>query len=390
LSGLIIVMLLAISAPVRGQEAEERYLQIFNIIERADSLVESGQTNLARARYQEAQNALLTLKRSNPAWNVKAVSYRLNYVAAKIAALSKPAAAPEPSDAATSAPRSDSQTRPAAAPGGGQVKLLDAGAEPRRVLRLQAKAGEKQTTEMTVRMAMTMGVGDGQVMKMPPMKMLMGAVPKSISEEGDITCEVIIEDATVADEPGAMPQMVEAMKASLRGINGLVVTRTISSRGFSKKTEITTATGSGSGTQQTLEQMKESFSNSEFFLPEEAVGTGAKWEVRQKIKTQGMTVDQTTTFQLASMEGDILTIKTSATKSAANQKMVNPAMPQLNVDLTKMTGSGASSMTIDLAKVLASQATIDDHSDMTMAMNVGGQKQTMNMKADMNIRMETK
>jgi len=371
---LIILTLLVATGPVRAEEPDEVYLGIYKIIEQADSLRESGQTNSARAKYQEAQVALRNFKKSYPTWNVKMVSYRLNYLAEKSAT-------------ATDKPEAKSGDQ-AAAPSAKQVKLLDAGGEPRKVLRLHAKAGDKQTLGMALRIAMDMGTG--APMKMPGIKMTMDVSIKSVSADGDISYEMVVGEASVEEDPGAMPQVVEQMKASLGNVKGLSSTGTMSNRGLSKGSEAKLPPGADPQARQAIEQMKESLSHCSVPLPEEAVGPGARWEVKLPLKSQGMTINQTATYQLLSIEGDRLNAKSTIVQNAANQKIQNPAMPGLKLDVSKMTGNGAGNVTFDLGQLLPSLATINSHSEVSMGMNAGGQKQEINMKTDMNIRVEAK
>ena len=67
--------------------------------------------------------------------------------------------------------------------------------------------------------------------------------------------------------------------------------------------------GADAQTRQLMDQMKDSFSSVAAPLPEEAVGPGARWEVKMPIKSQGMTIDQTATYELVSLEGERLTTK---------------------------------------------------------------------------------
>jgi Flp pilus assembly protein TadD len=87
-----------------AQSPEEEYVRVYNLIQQADALQTAGQSDEALPKYLEANTALLRIKRFNPAWQPKVVSYRLNYLAEKIAAI--PAAKPgavEPT-AASAAP----------------------------------------------------------------------------------------------------------------------------------------------------------------------------------------------------------------------------------------------------------------------------------------------
>jgi len=127
-------------------------------------------------------------------------------------------------------------------------------------------------------------------------------------------------------------------------------------------------------------------------LPEEPVGAGAKWEIKMPIKSQGMTLNQTATYELVSLEGDRGSAKTSVTQTASNQKIQNPMMPGTKVDLTKLTGHGTGQLTFDLAQILPPEASVEFHQDMatsTTAVN-SSQKQTMDMKMDLNLHIESK
>lgn len=381
LLGSAVLALLFVSSPlVRAEEPDAKYMRIYNFIEQADSLAKRGQTDQAKAKYQAAQAALKDLKSLNPTWNTKAVSYRLSYVTEKIEGLSRPPATASAGDAKSAA-------TPGSLPTGIQVKLVSAGAEPRQVLRLQAKPGETQKALMTLQMAMGMG-GGAELMKIPAIKIMLEVEPKSITATGDIESEMHVGDIEFGE--GGAPQIADAMKASFGGLKGLVITSTLSDRGASKKSEVKLPPEADAAARQSIEQMKDSFLTTQFVLPEEPVGVGAEWQVKQKIKAQGMTIDQTTTLHLVAMDGKVLTVESSIAQSAANQKVANPAMPQLKMDLTKMTGATKGQMTLDLAKILPIEATTTGGSEMVMSAGSGAQASAMTMKAEVSLKIDAK
>ncbi|MBE0544355.1 MAG: hypothetical protein IH623_23690 [Verrucomicrobia bacterium] len=375
-AAIIFILLLAL-APAWADDAETRYLRIHEQMDQADTLNKAGEREAAKAKYQEAHSALVNFKQRHPTWNVKVVSYRLNYLADKIATLSQPVVTVTPTEAKTSTAASSSP-----------VKLLSAGTEPRRALRLQPEPGARQTVTTTLKMEMDMGLG--QPMKMPGIIMPMDVTVKTVSSEGDITYEITLGDVSVADDPDAMPQVVEAMKASLGGVQGITNTATMSNRGFNKESELVVPPDADPQMRQSLAQMQETWSNIAVHLPEEAVGVGAKWEVRQPLKSQGMTINQTATYELLSIEGNRLNTAVTIAQTAANQKIQNPAMPQMKLDVTKMTGTGTGNMTVDLAQLMPLLATMQAQTEMSLSMDMGGQKQKMTMKTGMNLRMESK
>jgi len=383
-AGLVVVALLLAAWGARADGPDDEYLGIYTLIQQADALSTNGPPGSALAKYQQAQTALRKFQKSHPDWNVKTVSYRLNYLAEKVAGT--------PDKAGSSARGAAAASMREGGPGAPQLKLLDAGAEPRTVLRLHPKVGDKQTLGITMKMAMDMKVGDTQnpAMKLPPTMITMDVTVKAVSAEGDITYDMVLSDAAVGDEPGVMPQVADAMKSSLARLKGMSHAGTTSSRGFNKGIDIKMPPGADAQTRQALDQMKEAFSTASAPLPAEAVGAGAKWEVKTTVKSQGLAINQTTTYQLASIEGEKLTVNSSLVQTASNQKIQNPAMPALKLDLTKLAGTGTGSMTLDLPQLLPVEATVESHTDISMGMNTGGQKQNMTMKMDMNIRLETK
>jgi hypothetical protein len=375
LSGLLVLALLLGVWPARADGPDDEYLQIYSLIQQADELNTGGKAAPAKAKYQEAKVALTSFQTNYPYWNVKLVSYRLNYVAQKIAALAEKPPTVAGGETSTT-----------------QIKLLEPGAEPRKVLRLHPKPGDKQTLDLTLKMAMESKVGEMETpaTKLPGIKMTLEATVKSVADNGDITYEMVMGDLGISEEPGVAPMVAEAMKSAFTGVKGMSGSGTTSSRGFSKGFEFKAPSDSNPQARQVVDQMKDSFTELAALLPEEAVGTGAKWEVKMPLKTQGMTIDQTATYEVVSLEGENFKTKSTIVQQAANQKIQNPAMPGIKVDLTKMTGTGNSERTFDLGKLLPTAGTGRVHTDTAMAMNMGGQKQAMTMKMDIDVRFETK
>lgn len=225
---------------------------------------------------------------------------------------------------------------------------------------------------------------------MPAMLMTMDFGVKDISADGEITYTMVFSDATVAADTNTPPAIAAAMKSSLASIRGMTGTGRMSSHGIVKGVEIKLPAAADPQMSKTMDQMKESFSSSSTPLPEEAVGPGAKWEYQTRIKSQGMTIDQNLHYELIAIEGDRLTLRSTITQNAANQKIQNPAMPGLKVDLTKMTGNGTGSSTFDLGRIMPVSGTLAEKTEVIMDMNVGQQKQTMDIKMDMNITFESK
>ncbi len=84
---VLMVGLLVLTQFAPAQSVDEQYVRIYNLIQQADALRASGDDQGALPKYLEAQTALAQIQRVNPTWSPKVVSYRLNYLATKIAAI---------------------------------------------------------------------------------------------------------------------------------------------------------------------------------------------------------------------------------------------------------------------------------------------------------------
>jgi hypothetical protein len=389
---LVILALFMALWPARADEPADLYQRMYILIEQADSLDASGQTGPALAKYREAQTVLQDLKRENPIWNSEAVSYRFNYLAGKIAALTEKAAKPATGGPTPGPQEAQPEANPASAASTPQAKLLDAGAEPRKVLRLHPQPGDKQTLSLTIKISTDIQTGPmpNQSMKMPTIRMTRDTTVKSVSPDGDILYDLAMGNPDVAEEADANPQIAQLIKSAFSAFKGLSSSGTMSDRGFIKGTEMKTPAGSDPQFRWIVDQLRESFGRFLVLLPEEAVGPGARWEVKMPVKSQGMIIDQTTVCQLVSIEGDRVTVKDTIEQRASNQKIQNPAMPGLVLNLTKMAGKGSDDMALDLTRLMPREGTSTLVSEVVMEMNVGGQKNTMTMKTAMDFRFEGK
>ena len=93
---LIAAAILCLLSPafVRGQSADEQYVRIYQTIQEADRLNDSGQSRAAAVKYVEAQQSLTRFRGIYPGWNERVINYRLNYVTTKLAPLAAALTAP--------------------------------------------------------------------------------------------------------------------------------------------------------------------------------------------------------------------------------------------------------------------------------------------------------
>ena len=105
---LCLVLFYGALAGALAQGLDDEYVQVFKLIQEADSLSNSAPSQ-ALAKYLDARTALDRLHKGSPEWNARMVNYRLGYLAERIAALS------------TGSSASAGQTKASAAPVSGAV-----------------------------------------------------------------------------------------------------------------------------------------------------------------------------------------------------------------------------------------------------------------------------
>lgn len=397
--GLAIAALFAVAATppqqVSDEDTDQQYIHIMNLMDRADALRASGKADAAKAKDVEAYKALIIFQKIHPRWYQKSVQYRLNQLDQEIEGKpaetteEEPAPIPKPHPN-LEAPAKTTSTSSANSP----VKLLDAGKEPRRVLRMHLKAGDKQTMILTVKLnqqidfpGMPAAAKANMSPKIPAISMSVDTTIQSVAPNGDASYEMVFGEPGVADEPGTSPQVLQALKSGLKGIKGLTIDGVISDQGVNKKADSKTPPNADPQMRQTVDQIKEGMANMGMPLPDGAIGAGAKWEVKAPAKVLGASLDQTSDFQLVSADGDHVSTTFTQTQSAANQKIQSPAMGQVNVQ--QMTNNSTGTVTSDLSKLLPPQATIDIHSEVNAEITARGKTQPFTQKTDETLSIAT-
>jgi hypothetical protein len=265
------------------------------------------------------------------------------------------------------------------------IKLIDAGKDPKKALRLTAKVGLKRSMVMTMKMAMAMTLGANAMpmQKLPETRMTMDMKVTNVAPNGDIRYEFKIKKPEVIADKDANPMVVDAMKNALKGMEGMSGYAVVTSRGFTREADINVPANMDPQMKQFMEGTKQSLHQIASPLPEEPVGVGAKWETIMKLTQNGMVLNQTATNELVDLKGETGKITLKIKQSAAPQKITQNGV---TVDLKSLVSTGSGEMQFDLARLVPSLASVTLNSDSQM--EAMGQK--MAMKLDMTMGMQGK
>ena len=258
------------------------------------------------------------------------------------------------------------------------VKLLDAGgAEGRLPLRYKFKVGHSEPMVMRMKMAMEMEVpGMGtQKVDMPVMVMRMTTTLRSVEADGSAKLSFSIDKADV--EPGGNPMVAAQIKTLLEKFSGIKGEYGITSRGITTDTKVDMSGVTDPQVKKTMLQMRQSMEQASSPLPVEAIGVGARWEVRQLVSADGMKVRQRVEYKLTARNGDIADLETILSQEADKQTISTPEMNGVTAELESYQAKGTGVLKTNLAGLVPTGSM---QLKNNVVMSAQGQKMVMGLE----------
>lgn len=260
------------------------------------------------------------------------------------------------------------------------VKLLGAGSEPKAELRYTPDLGREERADVTLGLDTTMEIGGMPVpVQMPPVVMRVGTKVLGLEADG-VRYEYRVLDLRIED--GA----ARALEGELKGIVGTKATVVLTPTGHIRSAEYSVAPGAPP---ELLANLRRSMSDAGTPLPVQAVGVGARWQVRETIDSAGLPVDRTTTYTLRALDDRRATLDVAVTQTAEPRAIDDPNLPPGTVArLEKLDGSGAGTLVIDLDRLLPVRSAIDVQIDTRMSVSPPvGPAQPMSMRMKVTTRI---
>jgi len=272
-----------------------------------------------------------------------------------------------------------------------ELTLVEAGAEPRQVLRYRPKPGSKVDLEMvnTQQMKMEMIGPDGTAMPMPGMgdlspTMIMG-MHQEVGQPVDNGMIPVTVGYTEMSVTGVPDEMKGAMLAGMKPLEGTSF-RMLVDQKTGKITQIDVDSDTSDELYGALQSMADGFSRNMAQFPDEPVGVGAKWTIDLDMNMAGMQLGATNHMTVTKIQGDRVEMAFDMVMNKGDSKMDFPGMPPgAEVDFTRFEASGSGTHVIDLA-TMATLST--SKTDMDLAMKVAAEGQNMGMNMKMNQKSE--
>ena len=288
---------------------------------------------------------------------------------------------------------SQSPQAPAGFPAIGQpatVKLLSPGSAPQAPLRYKIPAGFKTSGAITVAMGLTMNMGGMALpaMDLPGMTMMFDVAVTNVAPSGDVTYDLAFTDMKTQASPGLDPSVAAMIQGSAGAIKEIKGTVVITPRGVAKSTTFDLSKMSDPNLKQTLQQVSAQLEAVALPLPEEAVGPGARWEVRQAVDAGGMATYVRSEFELVSVTGTTAQLRMKSETTAPPQpvNMANAMLPDAQVQLEKLSGSNSGTVTLRLDGLVPT-SDVSGTTNTVMSLTMAGQSQQMGVDLKMKVTM---
>lgn len=267
------------------------------------------------------------------------------------------------------------------------VTLLDAGAEPRRALRYAAHVGQKGTLIVTMRMAMAMTMDDVEMPEqtLPEFRFTIVGEVKEISANGDIHSRIEYTEVKVIDEPGVDPMMLAMMEEMCAGVAGMSATCVTSGRGETLSAKYDHGRNLDPRIAEQLTDLPRMLAQFGAVLPEESVGTGARWRLHGPINSGGMVIDTSSDFTLTALTDTEMSLESTATQTADPQDVPIPDMPGQSLRLKSLKSDGGGKMRIRLDQPMGVQGDVRTETSIEMSFDLFGEEGTMRQRMTMKI-----
>jgi hypothetical protein len=223
--------------------------------------------------------------------------------------------------------------------------------------------------DMAMELALDAGGASVPSMPLPTMRMAADVAVTDVTPSGDASYTVALTDFKLVDTANVDPKVLAALQGAgfdVKAVSGAV---TISARGISRKAKIDTSKVTNPQMAQMVDRMSSTIEQLALPFPEEAVGSGAEWEVRQ-----ALTVDSVHTFQkivvdLVSLRDVSCTLRLLTEQTAPPQPVTAPGLPAgVRASLENMRGSGNGTMTIRFDSLVpTSQASLSSSGVINIA-----------------------
>lgn len=273
-----------------------------------------------------------------------------------------------------------------------QVELLNVGMEPRQKLRFKSVVNAKQTATITMNMDMAVSVAGKPTsqVKIPTTAFTMQTVVTKVDANGDMHYQFSYTDADVVAASTTLPKQVDLMRSRIKKMVGTKGNVVVDNQGRTKTASFVFPETLDTDMKQQMEQMTNSVAQLSSPVPEQAIGTGAKWQVSSSPKLSGINLTQLVTYQLVSLQNNIATLNVNVEQHAKQQNFTRPGMRMPSGTLiVNAQGQGQLTQPLHQLMPLRSAMSVRTNTEFTTRLTSKPENITIGTKLLMNISLQS-
>lgn len=237
-----------------------------------------------------------------------------------------------------------------------QLKLISTGTGNKEKLRFTPKVGAKQTINVTLNKDTLMSIGDFKMprAKLPAYLITLDSTVTKVDSNGDIFYDIAYSDVKIKGDAQTRPELIRVISKQIGQLENFRASAVIDNQGRTKKLDYVIPETVDVNIKFLVEQLSNSLQQLSSPLPEVAVGNGAKWQVSSNTSINGINLNQTTTYELVDIKGDVATLNVNLVQQEKSTQVIDyPGLP-LDGILTLQTfrSKAQGKATIDLDKVM--------------------------------------
>jgi hypothetical protein len=225
------------------------------------------------------------------------------------------------------------------------IRLVEAGAEPRRALRSAPTVGEVETAVLELRTSMQTPDGEGaRPTAFPPLR-VRASVEIVHADASLVRARQSLDQVEFLGAPGVPAKLRADLDRQLRTLEAYRADLIAESRGWLRGGTLELPAQVEPSGREVLRQIGEAVGRVSIPFPEEPVGSGATWTATSTIREAGSIVERTTTYQLMHLDGHRVELTYELTLRSADEKLTGRGKGQAVVDLRRWTPTSAQTRT---------------------------------------------
>lgn len=261
-----------------------------------------------------------------------------------------------------------------------QVKLLDAGDNPRQKLRYRYEPGQKERLAMIMDMAMEMDMGGRSHSQQIPAITMAGLIEITEKTKAGYRQRFKFDNISVADDGPAAPGMRQRMRRMMKSMEGLSGTALMTRRGIVKEANFEAPPNAAPQMRQQLNRTKRMVKNVGTIMPKQPIGEGGRWRVTMPLDNGQFQMKQTATYSLRTLDGDRAIVDVRIEQAAPKQTYKNRGQ---KIHLNALNTEGTGRITLDMTKQVPESAL---RMETKVNQSVNNRAVEVTMNADITIR----